>query len=213
MKRRRTNRCGLPRPVTLNQLADCLWAGLGITGFVRTEASVLPLKMTPSGGARNPFEAFLIARNVEGLDPGVYHYAAIGHSLGLVNADYSPSFSELLAGQEWADTMQVLVVLVASLNRTAWKYKDANAYRVVLIEAGHIGQNMMLACTNNELTACPTAALAHSRLRTLFGIESLADVPMYAIAIGHPGVDPDEVIPVEDFLNKGWKPGAMPELP
>ena len=33
-----------------------------------------------------------------------------------------------------------------------------DAYRVVLIEAGHIGQNIMLAATREGLSACPTAA-------------------------------------------------------
>jgi SagB-type dehydrogenase family enzyme len=200
MRRRRTNRFGLARPVLLQHIADCLHAGLGITGFVRTETAVLPLKMTPSGGARNPFEAFLIARNVDGLAPGVYHYAAIDHTLGPIRLRNDFDFGDLLSGQEWTNSMSALVVLAASLDRTSWKYKNPNAYRVVLIEAGHIAQNMMLVCTSHGLTACPTAALAHSKLSTLLGLEHLTDVPLYALAIGHPGADPDQVISVEDYL-------------
>ena len=55
--------------------------------------------------------------------------------------------------------MPAVIFLVAELRRTSWKDNDPNAYRVVLIEAGHIAQNMMLACANNNLTTCPTAAL------------------------------------------------------
>ena len=44
MARRRSVRQVLPEAIKVNDLADCLYAGLGITGFVQTETSVLPLK-------------------------------------------------------------------------------------------------------------------------------------------------------------------------
>ena len=37
--------------------------------------------MTPSGGARNPYEAYVYVRNVEQLAPGMYHYSAAENSL------------------------------------------------------------------------------------------------------------------------------------
>ncbi len=46
----------------------------------------LPLAMTPSGGARNPFELYVYAARVDGLKPGFYHYGALAHDLGLVRA-------------------------------------------------------------------------------------------------------------------------------
>jgi FMN phosphatase YigB (HAD superfamily) len=33
-------------------------------------------------------------------------------------------------------------------------------------------------------------------------------VPIYALAIGHPGVDPDEVITVEDYLDNARNQAA-----
>jgi nitroreductase len=69
-----------------------------------------------------------------------------------------------------------------------------------LIEAGHIAQNIMLACTANELTACPTAALAHSKISELLGIKALTTTPLYALAIGKPGVNTDTYVSVESVL-------------
>ena len=57
----------------------------------------------------------------------------------------------MVHNQEWADPMVAMIILVAILERTTWKYHDPNAYRVVLIEAGHIAQNIMLACTERGL--------------------------------------------------------------
>jgi SagB-type dehydrogenase family enzyme len=195
MSRRRTNRNAKHEFITLQHLSECLYAGLGVTGFVKTETAVLPLKMTPSGGARNPFEAFVWVRDVEGLAPGVYHYSALEHSLESVDCEPSLSPMEMVQGQDWANDMPAIIFLVAVLRRTMWKYNDPNAYRVVLIEAGHIAQNMMLACANNYLTACPTAALRHSEISEMLGLSDITESPIYALLVGKPGENTDTIMP------------------
>jgi SagB-type dehydrogenase family enzyme len=187
MARRRTVRSAGKPTITLKQLSDCLFAGMGITGETSNGIVTLPLGMTPSGGARNPYEAYVYAVNVEGLAPGFYHYSAADHDLGLVETDLRPKPSELVGGQDWADAMPCVILLCASLGRTMWKYDDPNAYRVVLIEAGHIGQNIMLAATRHRLTACPTAALNHSTIRECLSLTSLSDAPIYALTLSVPG--------------------------
>lgn len=189
MARRRTVReCDVSAVVGQDAMVDCLYAGLGITGWETNCVGRLPLGMTPSGGARNPFEAYIFARHVEGLAPGIYHYSAVEHSIGLVS-EADIELPDLVAGQDWAGTMAFAIVLCASLERTMWKYPDANAYRVVMIEAGHIGQNIMLAATARGLTACPTAALSHSRIREAIGLERITEAPVYALTVGVPSSD------------------------
>jgi SagB-type dehydrogenase family enzyme len=186
MASRRTIReCDPDALIGKDIVSKCLFAGLGITGWTRNSIGELPLGMTPSGGARNPFEAYLFANRIKGLAPGIYHYSALEHSLGLVSED-DTNLPDLVAGQEWAGSMTCAIVLCASLDRTMWKYADPNAYRVVMIEAGHIGQNIMLAATEHGLTACPTAALSHSRIRELIGLEKMTDSPIYALTLGVP---------------------------
>ena len=185
MAKRRTQRKGLERPVTLEMLSEALFAGLGITSKARNAVVELPLAMTPSGGARNPYEAYVFVKSVTGLEQGIYHYSAYEHSLARVSSA-SPSLSELVGGQEWADTMPCMIVLIAHMDRTMWKYSDANAYRVVMIEAGHIGQNIMLSATVHGMTACPTAALSHSAICELLDISNPAHAPIYALTLGWP---------------------------
>jgi SagB-type dehydrogenase family enzyme len=188
MARRRTVRTAAASDISLRQLSDCLFAGCGITGKTTNCVGVLPLGMTPSGGARNPYEAYVYARSVEGLDPGFYHYSAADHTLARLGTNEMPLPSSLLNGQEWADEMPCVIILMAMLERTMWKYDDANAYRVVLIEAGHIGQNIMLAATQHGLSACPTAALCHSELtRCIAPDAKLTQTPVYALTLAKPG--------------------------
>jgi SagB-type dehydrogenase family enzyme len=203
MARRRTNREAKSPTITLEQLSDCLYAGMAITGAVRTPNGLLPLAMTPSGGARNPYEAYIFAKDVEGLAPGFYHYAALDNSLQLVNETISNLPSDMLAGQTWAEPMPVIIFLVGFLERSMWKYQDANAYRVVLIEAGHIGQNIMLAATAHGLSACPTAALHHETISRNLMLNELNHVPIYALTLSEPtDFDCDILAPAVFDLSK-----------
>lgn len=183
MAQRRTVR-GAGGLVALGELADCLFAGLGITGETENCVGPLPLSMTPSGGARNPFEAYVFCRAVSGLAPGIYHYSAAEHSLGRVGTQGCPELETLIGGQDWVRGMPALVMLVGKMERPMWKYEDGNAYRVMLIEAGHIGQNVMLAATGHGLTACPTGAISHEAVRRSLDLCPVMDAPLYALALG-----------------------------
>ena len=189
MKQRRSVRSYAQKPADLEALCDCLWAGLGITGFLNTGVigpdPWVPLKVTPSGGGRNPYEAFVIVRDVMGLDPGLYHYSAIDHTLGLVAASPAATPSQVFAGQDWTNQAAFGVLLVANFARTMWKYPHPNAYRVVLVEAGHIGQNIALAAAAHGLSATPTGAVDDAAAQTLLGLDWVRQSLVYAMFVGH----------------------------
>lgn len=193
LKRRRSIRSFEPAPVSKSVLRDCLFAGLGITGFLNTQMPGdnpwLPLKMTPSGGARNPFEGFVYAKNIDGLEPGVYHYSALDNSLGLVGAVPSVSTTELFAQQDWTEGAAFGILLVANFDRSMWKYPHPNAYRVVLMEAGHIAQNILLAAADHGLAAAPTGAVSDSAARALLNLNRVQQSLVYAVFVGHAASD------------------------
>jgi SagB-type dehydrogenase family enzyme len=164
---RRSRRAFVPEAIGADQLARCLYSGLGITGTVEDALlGTLPLAMTPSGGARNPYEGYVYVRRVAGFDPGVYHYSGLRHALTRVAAPPLPPIGALLSGQQWADDAAAVVLLAARFERTMWKYGHPNSYRVVLIEAGHIAQNILLAATAEDLAAAPTRRLAGRAARS-----------------------------------------------
>jgi SagB-type dehydrogenase family enzyme len=124
------------------------------------------------------------ARNVSGLPVGLYHYSALENSLGRLATWPLPSPGMMLAGQHWADAAGAIVFLIANFGRTAWKYEHPTGYRVVLVEAGHIAQNLLLSATQSGMTGVPTTAVADSLVEFALGIDGgVADV-VYAIALG-----------------------------
>ena len=185
---RRTGRSFGTRPVTLSELATILYLTWGITDL-RTDpgVGVIALKTSPSGGARHPIEVYCAARNVTGLDPGIYHYNAGRHALARLRAGVSATeLLTTLTGQPWVTEAAALFLMTAITKRSAWKYSQSHAYRVVLLDAGHLGQTFHLVCTGLGLSPWTSAAIDEAAAETLLGLSDPSEVVLYAAACGAP---------------------------
>jgi putative peptide maturation dehydrogenase len=147
-------------------------------------------KTSPSGGGLHPLGAYLLVRHVEGLAPGFYHYHAGEHALeplpwpqALVEDGATPEASKvrdfasaLLAGQQWFADAHVLVFLLARFRRHTWKYRNhAKAYRVMLLDAGHLSQTLYVTATELGLGAFITAAVNDSEIEEALGVDPLEE--------------------------------------
>ena len=186
MRRRRSRRKFDGTRMPLQTLADCLFSGNGIVE-VRTDKLFgrLPLAMTPSGGARNPFELYVYASRVDGLAPGFYHYGARQHDLGLVRSG-TIAVQPMLGTQKWPARAAAIIFLVAHFPRTMWKYHTPVAYRVVMMEAGFIGQNIALAATHHGFSAVPSGALKNSLIEEYLGVDPLESGAVLSLSLGKP---------------------------
>jgi nitroreductase len=72
-----------------------------------------------------------------------------------------------------------------------WKYHLANAYRVVLMEAGFIGQNIALAATHHGLSAIPSGALAESVIESYLGTPPVEASVTLSLNLGVPKLKPE----------------------
>lgn len=196
IKRRRTIRSfDLEKPVSQVELTTCLYAGLGILKFKSIPPmGDMPFKMTPSGGGRNPFDAFMQCRNITGLPNGLYHYSAVEHSLGLVNSQSSPTAASILGEQSWIDDAAVVIFLVANFDRTMWKYSHPVGYKAVMLEAGHIAQNIILAANELGFYGSPTAAVMSSRFEEMMQEKNMNKSCVYAVALGYAMENAEELV-------------------
>ena len=78
-----------------------------------------------------------------------------------------------------------MVFLVAHFPRSMWKYHLAPAYRVVLIEAGFIAQNIALAATEHGLSAVPSGALKESLIEEYLGTPPIEAGAIFTISLGY----------------------------
>ncbi|WP_449468073.1 putative peptide maturation dehydrogenase [Stenotrophomonas humi] len=168
------------RALPLHVLAAMLQDVVMAQAVVESEPGIRFLKKNvPSGGGLHPMEAYIIARDVEGLSPAVYHYHAVAHELTLAPAqpEEMESFPlRLCAGQDWFAGAHVLVVLACRFERNFWKYRrHAKAYRAVTLDAGHISQAFYAAATRRGLGAFVTAAINEVDAEEALGLDPMQE--------------------------------------
>jgi SagB-type dehydrogenase family enzyme len=185
---RRTHRSFSKGKVSLEAVAKLLQTTWGIQGYIESKAfGRLPLKTSPSGGARHPVEVYLMALRVDGLKAGMYHYQASDHLLEKISAGASPRTArEYCADQPYVAGAAALFIMTGVFSRTMWKYHNARAYRVVLLDAGHLGQTFCLTATRMGLAPFSTAALKDSLIERDLGIDGISESVLYVAGIGLP---------------------------
>ena len=180
---RKSSRVYTRQPISLLQLSFMLWATQGIKD-IRGKVYAT-LRTVPSGGARHGFETYLLVQNVEGLQQGAYHYLPLGHQLEFLHpVDNLPAaISDSLEGQSWAAKAGVIFYWSFLPYRCEWRY-GIWAHRVALIDAGHVGQNLYLACAALGLGTYAIAAFDMAVCDSLFGLDSEEEFTVYASPVG-----------------------------
>ena len=177
-------------PLTREEFSYLLWAAQGVKGLRKDRAT---LRTAPSAGARHPLELYAFVNQVEGLEPGLYHYMALENKLELLDQrpDQAERLSYALEGQRFAGNAPVCLVWTAVPYRTEWRY-DNKAQKYILLDAGHSCQNVYLVCEDLGLGCCAIAAYGQECLDELLGLPSGpsddkgTEFAIYACCVGRP---------------------------
>lgn len=160
----------------------------------QAEVEILPgtkalKKAHPSGGSLHPLEAYLVVQRVDGIAPGVYHYHVTTHALEPV-ATLEPAAlrdfaMRCVAGQDFFADAHAHLILTARFERTFWKYRShPKAYRAIVLEAGHVSQNLYLTATELGLGAYVTAAINEVDIEQMLGLDALRESPLAVLGFG-----------------------------
>jgi SagB-type dehydrogenase family enzyme len=182
---RRTWRRFGAAPVSRQDLATTLALAVGVQQWVPTTFGRLPLKTSPSGGARHPIEAYVCVRRVAGLAAGLYHYAADAHRLERIRrGDMTARLREWMPHSGYFANAAFVVVLTAVLERQVWRYPYARAYRAALAEAGHVCQTFCLAATWRGLAPFCLMGLDDALIERDLGIDGVGETVLYVAGAG-----------------------------
>lgn len=158
--------------LNLEQISQLLWAASGKNLYRRT---------FPSAGATYPLETYLVAGEVEGLEPGVYHYSSSKHSLEMTKRqDVRRNLSRSALGQEMIEEAQISLILAANYERTTNHYGE-RGMRYVHMEVGHVGQNVSLQAISLGLGTVMIGAFRDREVQEVLGIR---EEPLYIIPVG-----------------------------
>jgi SagB-type dehydrogenase family enzyme len=182
IRKRRSTRNFKDNPLRKDHLAQLLWATQGIT---RREMG-FEFRACPSAGALYPIETYIVLHDVEGIQPGIYHYKVKDHELEqLKKGDFSLQIAQAALDQDMAYAASVVFVWTAIFHRSKWKYEQ-RAYRYVYLDAGHIAQSLALAAVSLDLGTCQIAALYDDEVNSLLEIDGKEESVLYMSAVGYP---------------------------
>lgn len=169
-------------PLTLDQLALLLWYTQGVQKVVRD--GVATLRPVPSAGARHPFETYLLVNDVDGLEPGVYRYLPLEHSLARLGDRIPPEkVIEGCHGQEFCGRCPVTFVWSAVPYRTEWRYGPVS-HKVIALDAGHLCQNLYIVCAAAGLGTCAIGAYDQEAMDSLLGFDGTDEFTVYIAPVG-----------------------------
>lgn len=174
--------------ITISEVATLLVESLGCTAVVEDSSADLvhALRAWPSAGGLFPLDAFVLANKVESLPKGLYHFNPITAALYAVPG---PSVETIVAegffGQESAAEAALHVLLVAAFERTVSKYGD-RGYRLVLLDAGHAAQNLLLVAEGLGLNAVPVAGFCDQALNAHLALDGVSDAVVHTTHFGRP---------------------------
>ena len=179
---RRSIRAYLHKPLTLDELSFLLWCTQGVKQVQGTQAT---FRTVPSAGARHAFETFLLVNNVEGLDPGLYRYLALTHTLQQADADPTlpHRITDACFGQQFILRSGVVFLWTAVPYRMTWRYGE-RGYRDLHLDAGHVCQNLYLAAEAIGCGVCAIAAFDDDLMNDLLGINGKDQFLIYLATTG-----------------------------
>ena len=179
---RRSQRRYRAAPLNLTELAFLLWATQGVQQVLDSSHA---LRTVPSAGCRHAFESYLLVARVSGLEPALYRYLPVEHALVLERR------SEGLAAALGAATLHQRFVITAPVTfawaaipyRMEWRYGLA-AHRVILMDVGHLCQNLYLACAAIGAGTCAIAAYHQELMDQLLGVDGKDEFTVYLAPVG-----------------------------
>ncbi len=189
MRRRASRRRFRPEPMELEEVAFLLWATQGVHRILNPAVS---LRTVPSAGARHPFETYVAALSVNGLTAGLYRYLPLDHRLVPLERvearQLAPRLVRACLGQFFVGRAAAVFVWTAVPARTEWRY-GAAAHKVIALDAGHVMQNLYLACEAVDAATCAIAAYDQTAMDRLLGVDGEDEFTVYLAPVGRRAED------------------------
>ncbi len=169
--------------LSLKELSFLLWSTQGIKKLVAD--GKISLRTVPSAGARHPFETYLVINRVTGLKKGVYRYLPVEHKLVFLFQDkkFEKKINKAAFLQSFVGDSAVVFIWSTIPYRTEWRY-PLTGHKVILLDAGHICQNLYLAAEAIKCGTCAIAAYDQKKMDKLLKLDGKNEFVIYLAPVG-----------------------------
>jgi SagB-type dehydrogenase family enzyme len=169
-------------PLTVEELSALLWATQGVRTVLSPSCA---LRTVPSAGARHAFETYVAASRIEGLPAGLYRYLPFDGQLAqlAVDAEIGNKAATACLEQTFVASAAATFFWTAVPARMEWRYALA-AHKVIALDAGHVCQNLYLACAAFGAGTCAIAAYDQVACDRLLGVDGEDEFTVYIAPVG-----------------------------
>ncbi|WP_339818627.1 SagB/ThcOx family dehydrogenase [Paenibacillus sp. FSL R7-0216] len=194
IKDRRSTRFYSAESLQLEELSYLLWATQGITSTTKTG---LTLRTVPCSGATHTFETYLFIMRVEGIRQGIYRYLPVEHKLLFVSEldEMDRKIDAITLEQPFVPhfTKKAAVLFAWSTipYRSEWKY-DISAHKKILIDIGHVSQNLYLASESIDAGACAIGIYDQNLIDEVLGLDGEDEFVLFLGAVGKKRISTQE---------------------
>jgi SagB-type dehydrogenase family enzyme len=144
-------------------------------------------KTSPSGGSRHPTEIYPVVIDVDGVEPGLYHYDVANDGIRMLR---SGDFDEFLKSEVFLlrDRLQFRVrvgfIMTTVVERSMFRYRESRSYRVLNFDLGHLLQTAASLCSAASRPSLRGYTLHDSKVERFLGVDTLGEPAVSWIAIG-----------------------------
>ncbi len=175
IKNRRSKRGFTRSPLRKEQLSILLSYGCGLHGTHRAQ---------PSAGKRYPLEVYPLVVISDDVAPGMYHYDVREHRLDVLSQkNVSSEDLSRLFTYPWAGDISLAIFVTAVFERNFVKYGD-RGYRQILLEAGHVGQNLYLVAESLQLQCTAMDGFIDREVEKFLDIDGVTESVVYSMVFG-----------------------------
>lgn len=174
-------------PLSIKELSYLLWATQGIIKV--SDTNTFTLRTVPCSGATHSFETYLFIINVEGLSQGIYRYLPLEHKLLFIYEieNIENKINDLTLEQpfvpRFASKASVVFAWSTVPYRSEWKF-DVTAHKKILIDVGHICQNLYLASESINAGTCAIGIYDQNMVDNILKLDGENEFTIYLAAVG-----------------------------
>ncbi len=181
LRKRHSTRSFKQQPVDKEKLSQLLLYSCGMAERGRD----YPARAYPSGGARFPIEIYpVVFSGNKDIPSGVYHYNVKEHELDVLwQRPFTKAQIADLFTYEWIQNASFALIMTGVFWRNQIKYGE-RGYRYVLLEAGHISENVYLTATALDIGCCAMGGMKDNNIERLLDIDGITESVVHSLILG-----------------------------
>lgn len=193
LEKRKTCRNFFSQNISLEKISTILHICFGINNKISDES--IKRRFAPSGGCLRSPEAYFLNLALDEIDKGIYYYDYFQNELVCIKCiDLKDEIGSILQGQELAEKLSFGIFVTSRFDLLSWKYKHSRAYRVALLDVGHVSQNFQLTATCLGIDSWITGAFNDKEINELLQLDNIDESVTFFLGGGigdYNSYDPD----------------------